>query len=170
MENEVHVRVATPEDFEGVMQLASQVSMENGLFAPTLEMVAGEIWAALHNDHGIVGVIGNTGDMLEGFVLLRVGNTWYSQAEIIEEKTVFVSKKFRSAKGGRARKLCEFSKKVADELGLPLLIGILSNQRTQGKVEMYKSVFGDPAGAFFLYGAHTGAWNKNSQSGIGGEK
>ena len=76
MENEVHVRVATPEDFEGVMQLASQVSMENGLFAPTLEMVAGEIWAALHNDHGIVGVIGNTGDMLEGFVLLRVGNTW----------------------------------------------------------------------------------------------
>lgn len=170
MLEDVHVRVATPEDFEGVMQLASQVSMENGLFAPTLEMVAGEIWSALHNDHGIVGVIGNVGEPLEGFVLLRVGNTWYSQAEIIEEKTVFVSKKFRSAKGGRARKLCEFSKKVADELGLPLLIGILSNQRTQGKVEMYKRVFGDPAGAFFLYGAHTGAWNNGSQSGIGGEK
>jgi hypothetical protein len=132
-------------------------------------MVAGEIWAALHNDHGIVGVIGNTGDMLEGFVLLRVGNTWYSQAEIIEEKTVFVSKKFRSAKGGRARKLCEFSKKVADELGLPLLIGILSNQRTKGKVEMYKRVFGDPAGAFFLYGAHTGSWSKNGQTGLVGE-
>ena len=160
MSEEIHVRVATPEDFDGVMRLASQVSMENGLFAPTLEMVAGEIWAALHGDHGIVGVIGNTGEQLEGFVLLRVGNTWYSQEEIIEEKTVFVSKKFRSAKGGRARKLCEFSKKVADQLGLPLLIGILSNQRTQGKVEMYKRVFGDPAGAFFLYGAHTGVWSK----------
>ena len=112
----------------------------------------------------------DSGDDLEGFVLLRIGNTWYSQADIIEEKTVFVSPKFRSAKGGRARKLCEFSKKVADELGLPLLIGILSNQRTKGKVEMYKRVFGDPAGAFFLYGAHTGAWNRDSQTGLVGEK
>lgn len=170
MENDIHVRVAQPQDFKSVMDLASQVSTENGLFAPTLDMVAGEIWSALNGDHGIVGVIGNAGNELEGFVLLRVGNTWYSQAEIIEEKTVFVSKKFRSAKGGRARKLCEFSKKVADELGLPLLIGILSNQRTQGKVEMYKRVFGDPAGAFFLYGAHTGAWNQESRAGIGGEE
>jgi hypothetical protein len=169
MENDIHVRVAVPEDFEHVMNLADQVSTENGLFAPTLEMVGGEIWAALHGDHGIVGVIGDPGHELEGFVLLRVGNTWYSQAEIIEEKTVFVSKKFRSAKGGRARKLCEFSKKVADELGLPLLIGILSNQRTKGKVEMYKRVFGDPAGAFFLYGAHTGSWSKNGQTGLVGE-
>lgn len=170
MSEDVHVRIATPEDFKEVMDLASQVSNENGIFSPTLEMVAGEIWAALHQDHGIVGVIGAPGDSLEGFVLLRVGNTWYSQAEIIEEKTVFVSRKFRSAKGGRARKLCEFSKKVADDLGLPLLIGILSNQRTKGKVEMYKRVFGEPAGAFFLYGAHTGAWSKDSQTGIVGEE
>lgn len=169
MSEDIHVRVATPEDFVGVMNLASQVSTENGLFQPTLEMVAQEIWASLNGDHGIVGVIGEPGQELEGFVLLRVGNTWYSQAEIIEEKTVFVSRKFRSAKGGRARKLCEFSKKVADELGLPLLIGILSNQRTQGKVEMYKRVFGDPAGAFFLYGARTGAWDKDGQAKASGE-
>lgn len=170
MSEDIHVRVATPKDFEGVMHLASQVSRENGLFEPTLDMVASEVWASLHHDHGIIGVIGPEGGTLEGFVLLRVGNTWYSQAEIIEEKTVFVSPKLRSAKGGRGRKLCEFSKKVADELGLPLLIGILSNQRTRGKIEMYKRVFGDPAGAFFLYGAHTGAWNKDSQAGIGGEE
>lgn len=170
MSDNIHVRVATTKDFDGVMQLASQVSRENGIFEPTLDMVASDVWASLNHDHGIIGVIGPEGGMLEGFVLLRVGNTWYSQAEIIEEKTVFVSQKFRSAKGGRARKLCEFSKKVADELGLPLLIGILSNQRTRGKIEMYKRVFGDPAGAFFLYGAHTGAWNKSDQAGIGGEE
>jgi N-acetylglutamate synthase-like GNAT family acetyltransferase len=170
MADEIHVRVATPKDFEGVMALAAQVSRENGIFEPTLEMVASDIWAALNHDHGIIGVIGPMGGILEGFVLLRIGNTWYSQSEIIEEKTVFVSPKFRSAKGGRARKLCEFSKKVADELELPLLIGILSNQRTKGKVEMYKRVFGDPAGAFFLYGAHTGDWNKNALEGSIGEK
>jgi hypothetical protein len=170
MTEEIHVRTAVPADFAALMHLASQVSKENGIFEPTIEMVAADIWAALNRDHGIIGVIGPMGGELEGFVLLRIGNTWYSQSEIIEEKTVFVSPKFRSAKGGRARKLCEFSKKVADELELPLLIGILSNQRTKGKVEMYKRVFGDPAGAFFLYGAHTGDWNKNALEGSIGEK
>lgn len=170
MTDEIHVRVATRADFEGVMQLASQVSKENGIFEPTLDMVAQDVWAALNHDHGIIGVIGPEGGMLEGFVLLRIGNTWYSQSNIIEEKTVFVSPKFRSAKGGRARKLCEFSKKVADELELPLLIGILSNQRTKGKVEMYKRVFGDPAGAFFLYGAHTGDWKNSGAEGSIGDK
>lgn len=170
MTEEIKVRVATQNDFRGVMELMALVSQENGIFQPTLEMVAGEVWAALNHDHGIMGVIGPEGGSLEGFVLLRIGNTWYSQAEIIEEKTVFVSPKFRSAKGGRARKLCEFSKKVADELDLPLLIGILSNQRTKGKVEMYKRVFGDPAGAFFLYGAHTGDWKNSSSEGSIGDK
>lgn len=170
MTEEIKVRVATQNDFKGVMELMALVSQENGIFQPTLEMVAGEVWAALNHDHGIIGVIGPEGGLLEGFVLLRIGNTWYSQAEIIEEKTVFVSPKFRSAKGGRARKLCEFSKKVADELDLPLLIGILSNQRTKGKVEMYKRVFGDPAGAFFLYGAHTGDWKNGGAEGSIGDK
>ena len=170
MAEEIKVRVATQNDFKGVMELMALVSQENGIFQPTLEMVAGEVWAALNHDHGIMGVIGPEGGLLEGFVLLRIGNTWYSQAEIIEEKTVFVSPKFRSAKGGRARKLCEFSKKVADELDLPLLIGILSNQRTKGKVEMYKRVFGDPAGAFFLYGAHTGDWKNSGSEGSIGDK
>ena len=76
----------------------------------------------------------------------------------IEEKTVFVHPDFRNVGGGRARKLCEFSKKVADELEMPLIIGVLSNNRTQSKIKMYERVFGEPAGAFFLYGTQTGAW------------
>ena len=170
MAEDIYVRTGALEDFASLMQLASQVSKENGIFEPTIDMVAADIWAALNRDHGIIGMIGPVGGELEGFVLLRIGNTWYSQSEIIEEKTVFVSPKFRSAKGGRARKLCEFSKKVADELGLPLLIGILSNQRTKGKVEMYKRVFGEPAGAFFLYGALTGEWDQGALAGSIGDK
>lgn len=160
--SEVHVRVGTPEDLPGLMVLAEEVARENGITQPDFDKIASEMWASLHQELGIVGVVGDPGQPLEAFVLLRIGQTWYSANPIIEERTVFVSKNFRSAKGGRARKLCEFSKKVAEELGMGLLIGILSNQRTQAKVELYKRVFGEPAGAFWLHNANTGEWAKQA--------
>jgi hypothetical protein len=81
---------------------------------------------------------------------------WYSNAWILEEKIIFVDPEFRNAKGGRARRLCEFSKKVSDDLGIPLMIGVLSSHRTAAKIKLYERQFGEPAGAFFLYGAKTG--------------
>jgi hypothetical protein len=160
--SEVHVRVGVPEDFPALMVLAEEVAKENGVAQPDFDKVAAEMWASLHQDLGIVGVVGEPGGRLEAFVLLIIGQTWYSADPIIEERTVFVSKDYRSAKGGRARKLCEFSKRVSEELGLGLLIGILSNQRTQAKVELYKRVFGEPAGAFWLHNANTGDWAKQA--------
>jgi len=44
-------------------------------------------------------------------VLLRIGTMWYSDERVLEEKAIFIHPDFRSAKGGRARQLCEFSKK-----------------------------------------------------------
>jgi len=155
---EVKIRVGVPQDVDGVMELALMVCKENGIFKPNVDKILWDIWMSLHQDHGLVGVIGNPGEMVEGFVLLRVGNMWYSDAPIIEEKTVFVHPKHRGASGGRARKLCEFSKQVADELGMPLIIGVLSTHRTESKVKLYERVFGAPAGAFFLYGVKTGDW------------
>jgi hypothetical protein len=93
----------------------------------------------------------------EGAVLLRVGNMWYSDREVLEEKAIFIHPDYRNAKGGRARRLCEFSKSVSDALGIPLIIGVLSNDRTEAKVRLYERQFGKPSGAFFLYGATTGA-------------
>jgi hypothetical protein len=83
---------------------------------------------------------------------------WYSDHEVLEEKAIFIHPDFRSAKGGRARKLCEFSKHVSDSLGVPLIIGVLSNHRTEAKIRLYERQFGKPSGAFFLYNATTGGW------------
>jgi len=159
MTEEVKVRVGTPEDMPELMRLSDEVARENGISQPDFMRVAAEMWASLHQEHGIVGVIGEPGNPLEAFVLLRIGQTWYSSGNIIEERTVFVSKKYRSAKGGRARKLCEFSKKVAEELGMPLLIGVLSHQQTEAKMRLYRRLFGEPSGAFWLHNATTGAWS-----------
>jgi hypothetical protein len=69
---------------------------------------------------------------------------------------VFVHPDYRAAKGGRARKLVEFAKKVSEKLEMPLMIGVLSNSRTDAKTRLYERQFGNPAGAFFLYGMKTG--------------
>jgi N-acetylglutamate synthase-like GNAT family acetyltransferase len=147
------IRLATTEDMDEVMRLAVTACEENGFLNASAELLAREIWPALCQDHGLCPVIGPPGGAIQGLALLRVGAMWYSEQTVVEEKAIFVYPEFRSAKGGRARRLCEYSKHVADSLGIPLLIGILSNTRTEGKVRMYKRIFGEPAGAFFLYGA-----------------
>jgi hypothetical protein len=81
---------------------------------------------------------------------------WYSDANVLEERAIFIHPEFRNAKGGRARRLCEFSKRAADTLEVPLMIGVLSNHRTEAKVRLYERQFGKPSGAFFLYNARTG--------------
>lgn len=156
MKSDVMIRIGTELDMDGMMELAMNACGENGFLNPSPARLATEIWPALCQDHGIVGIIGEPGEKIEGAVLLRIGTMWYSDSPVVEEKAIFIDPEYRSAKGGRARKLCEFSKKVSDSLGIPLIIGVLSNNRTEAKVRMYKRQFGEPAGAFFLYGAKTG--------------
>jgi hypothetical protein len=157
------VRIGTPDDVHPMMDLAMQACDENGFVDPNPQKLLAEIWPALNLDNGIVGIIQDEGGSLEGAILLRVGAMWYSDAQVVEERAIFVHPNFRSAKGGRAKRLCEFSKKVADTLSLPLMIGVLSNHRTAGKIRMYQRIFGEPSGAFFLYGAKTGQYKEAAE-------
>jgi len=158
MAEELKVWVGNPSDVDDIMELAMSACSENGFVEPNPTKLLSEIWPALNRDKGIIGVVGVSGQKPQGAILLRIGNIWYSDAEILEERAVFIHTDFRSAKGGRARKLCEFGKRVSDELGIPLTIGVLSNQRTEGKIRMYERIFGKPSGAYFLYGIRTGDW------------
>jgi len=155
-QEDLKIRLATVPDLDEIMKLAIAASGENSFLKASPARLAAEIWPALNLDHGLCGVIGKENGSIEGAVLLRIGTMWYSDSIVLEERAIFIDPVHRSAKGGRARKLCEFSKKVSDTLGIPLLIGVLSNARTQGKIKMYERQFGPQAGAFFLYGAATG--------------
>jgi hypothetical protein len=150
------IRIATPADMDGVMQLAVAGAEENSFLNASMELIAQTVWPTLNQDRGLCGVIGAPHAPLEAFVLLQIGNLYYSTQPCVEEKILFVHKDYRSAKGGRATKLCEFSKQVADALELPLLIGVCSSHRTAGKVKMYERIFGPPSGAYFLYRTATG--------------
>src|ERR1700740_537365 len=125
-------RVATPDDLDELMALSAMACDENGFLNPNPEMLLREIYPALHQDNGIVGVVGPENGPIGGAVLLRISRTWYSSEPLIEERGIFVHPDYR--KGHRSTQtkmppalLIEFSKKVADTLGLPLMIGVLSN-------------------------------------------
>ncbi len=151
------VRTGQPQDMPSVMGMAYEVAKENGIVQMDEQKVINEFWPALNLDGGIVGIIGNDRETPEGFILLRIARQWYSSDPTLEERVAFVRKEYRSKSAGNARKLCEFAKHTAETLRLPLTIGILSNQRTEAKIRLYKRVFGEPAGAFWLVGATTGA-------------
>lgn len=158
MSEELMIRVGGPDDVHDIMDLALSACEENGFVEPSPEKLLQDIWPALNHDRGLVGIIGEKGKKPEGAVLLRIGPLWYSDRDVIEEKAIFINPEYRSAKGGRARRLVEFSKQVSDELELPLVIGVLSNHRTEAKVRLYERQFGKPSGAFWLYNAQTGGW------------
>jgi GNAT superfamily N-acetyltransferase len=154
--DDVVVRIAVEEDFNGLMDLCLSACGENAMTKPDVDKLAVAVWGALIRKTGICGVIGHLGQKLEGGVLLSIGELWYSKELILEEKAIFVEPQYRSAKGGRARKLAEFAKATADNLQIPLAIGVLSTNRTEAKIRLYERVFGAPAGVYFLYGAKTG--------------
>jgi hypothetical protein len=158
---DLQVRVGTLADLDEVMKLAVMASAENGFVDANPVKLLNEIYPALMLNRGMCGLIGQAGGIVEGVVLLRVGNMWYSDAETLDERAIFIHPDYRSAKGGRAARLCEFSKRAADHLGLPLVIGVLSNARTMAKVRLYQRQFGEPQGAFWIYGAKTGDVSKS---------
>lgn len=162
MDNELNVRVGTPEDVDGMMQLALAACEENGLTNPNPMKLLNEIYAGLTRQHGIIGIIGKPGEQFEAAILLRTESLWYSDDLTIVERAIFVHPEYRSAKGGRARKLCEFAKQTAEVLQIPLVIGILSSQRAEGKIRLYERQFGPQSGAYWIYGKKTGEWAKDA--------
>lgn len=156
MTEEIHVRIGTPDDVDPMMRLALAAVDDNGFLNPNPLKILDHIWAALNREAGIVGIIGEIGSEPEAAILLRIGEIWYSDDKVIEEKSIFVRPEFREAKGGRASKLVDFAKSVQASLNIPLSIGVLSNERTEAKVRLYERKLGKASGAYFLYGARTG--------------
>jgi hypothetical protein len=156
MFEELGVRLAQPEEVHEIMAEALRACSENGFANASQIKVLEQVWCGLNLDNGLVGVIGEPGK-LEGGILLRITDVWYSDDKVLEERAIFIPPEYRGVKGGRARRLCEFAKRAAKTMEMPLLIGVLSNHRTEAKVRLYERQFGKPTGAFFLYNGSTGS-------------
>jgi hypothetical protein len=164
--SDIIVRVGTPDDFMNVMILAHLVANENAPVAPNMDKIKQGIWDALNKQGGMVGIVGpRDSSDVHGFVLLRIGPPWYSDERMIEDAGVYVHPDWRSSKHaapsgadrlagrspGRASMLYRFCKRVADETGYKLFIGVVSQRQQEAKLRYYRRFFGEQAGGFFVY-------------------
>jgi len=142
------VRVATIDELEQVMELSREVHAENGLHDLDEAKVVPEMIRALQGDAAFLGVVGPVG-AIEGMIYLGIRTFWYTSKPHLEEQVSYVRPQFRKSKNAVA--LIEYAKSCARELDLPLLIGVLSSIRTQGKMRLYSRKLGEQRGAYFLY-------------------
>lgn len=161
MSNPSSVRPAHPNDYEEIWKLFRLLHQENGVFGmsePKLDWILKRVLLPhlIPQDdtglRGYLGIIGPPG-ALEGFILMIVATYWYTDELHLEELATFVHPNHRRTKHAQA--LLNYSKHMSDAINIPLLIGIVSNKRTESKVRLYRKHFPE-AGSFFLYNAETG--------------
>jgi hypothetical protein len=145
------VRIATQADAAEIIQLLHVMHFENGMM-PLDETCANEFFSrAFERKGGIIGVIGQPGD-IRAMIYLLVTRFWYTSTNHLEEAFNFVRPDMR--KSNYAKTLIKFAQSCSDEIKIPLVIGVLTNNRMEGKVRLYRRNLGIPAGAFFVYGAN----------------
>lgn len=156
------VRTAKPADRQEIWRLFLQGHRENGQFNLAPEKVDWFLNRALCPEtipewdsgaRGIVGVVGDIG-RLEALVMMFIGTFWYSHDRHLEEYIVYVDPECRRT--FHARALVLWMKQQSDKTGLPLVTGIISNERTEAKCRLYRRLV-PKVGEFFLYGGKQSA-------------
>jgi hypothetical protein len=146
------VRLATPDEIEEVLAMGRELHAENGLTDLDEVAIRQAVEGAILHGQGVVAVIGK--NPIEAVIFLGLRHYWYSSQVHLEEMLAFVRPQFRKSRN--AISLIEFAKNAADNIGVPLLIGIVSNDRTEQKMKLYSRRLGKPAGGYWLYNAKTG--------------
>jgi GNAT superfamily N-acetyltransferase len=146
------VRRAVESDLEEVLQLGRDLHAENGLMGLDEDLIRQAAVQAIMHNNGIVGVIGK--DPIEAMIYLGLRQYWYTKDVHLEEMLAYVRPDHRRSKNAIA--LIEFAKSASLSLGIPLLIGIVSNEKTTQKIRLYERRLGKQSGAYFVYNGHTG--------------
>lgn len=155
------VRIATRSDEDEIMNLLAIMHAEGGIM-PLDEMEAKKTFnLAFNRQGGVIGVIGGSGD-IKAMIFLLMSRFWYSREYHLEELFNFVRPDVRKSKENYAPRLIEFAKKCADEIKIPLTIGVLTNIRMEGKVRLYKRSLGVPAGAWFVHFPDGKGWQNEA--------
>ncbi len=151
------VRLADALDVEELFELCQHLHEENFIFPMASHKVRAMLQGAtrpeIEQRRGIVGCIGDRGG-IEAAIFLEIDSLWYADEPGLIELFSYVRPEFR--KSSNSRDLIAWAMGMSNHFHLPLMIGIISNHRTEAKVRHYKRALGEPAGAFFLYGARTG--------------
>ena len=153
------VRLATPKDEEKILDLLMLMHEENGLFEMDNDSVREMVRKVLNRENGIIGVI-DAEEEIEAAVCLVIDKLWYAKTWCLNDVFNFVAPKYR--RSTRAKSLISFAKSYSDQVGIPLLMGIVSNVRTEAKIKLLERQL-QKAGAFFIYNYGGESHNNHAQ-------
>ena len=150
------VRIAQPEDIEGLMALARLMHREIGM----LPLDEGKVRAAIsHAVHG--GLVGVTGHPeVHGCMCLQIGEAWYTRTRQANEFMFFVHPEHRRA--GYARSLLAWGKFMSDGIGMPFAMAIFGNKRNAGKIRLCERQL-EQVGAVFMHNRPAVQSNEKSE-------
>lgn len=142
------VRKATAQDEEDILDLCRQNHSENGQFSLAPSKLQDMVSRAFNRSGAIIGVVGPS-HRIEGAILLLISQFWYTDDWCLEEVFNYVRPEYR--RSTHAKDMISFGKRCSDELNIPLVIGVVSNERTRAKIELYRRQLGEPVGGYFLH-------------------
>lgn len=153
------VRFAKPHDHAEVWRLFLQDHQENAIagFSMDFNKIDWLLWRLLNPDiihpqdtgtRGIMGVIGPVG-ALEAVSAVVISAPWYSSEKVLNDLVVYVDPNFRQS--GHAKALIEWMKLQSTEAQIPLISGVVTTERTEGKVRLYQRQMPIKLGAYFLH-------------------
>ena len=82
-------------------------------------------------------------------MIMQISQSWSSTDFCLEELLNFVRPRYR--RSTNAKDMIQFAKRCSDELGIPLVIGVVSNERTAAKIQLYERQLGKLSGGVFMY-------------------
>lgn len=147
---ESHVQVAKGKIWEdGLFDLLMLMHEENGMAPVNKDKTREVLQRGLMQHRAVIGAIG-TPEKVEGAVGLYISQWWYSDEHQLEDLFNFVRPDNR--RSDHAKRLLSFATQVSDQLKIPLLMGVLSTERTAAKVRLYeRRLPHEMAGALFFH-------------------
>ncbi|MDE2096499.1 MAG: hypothetical protein KGL39_04575 [Patescibacteria group bacterium] len=140
------VRVATPDDRDGVIDLCRMCHKEVGIFSLSDSKMVAIVDFVLRGGDGVIGVIGD--GKIEGSICLRLASPIYSDDVFLDEVWNFVHPEFRQP--GRAKYLVRYAKQCADRLAVPLFSSSVVSSETEAKHRLYDREL-SRSGHFYVY-------------------
>ena len=152
------VRLARPEDEDGLMAMCRLLHEESGLrdaldrpLPWSEDKVRATVQRAIipnRNWPSYCAVI-DAGDAIEASIYLDAGEIWYSDALALRDIWNFVHPEHR--KTAHAKTLIAFAQEVARYVHHPVVLNIMSMHRTAAKERFIERMGWDRLGGYFVY-------------------
>lgn len=146
------VRIAMPADAQRVFDLFMMAGDENAMLPISETKVWEGIGSAVNRKGAVIGIIDGKGGEIAGAIAIMMASFWYSSAWFCQDMLNFVHPDYRAGSLNCAKDLIQFAKWWSEQLGVPLVMGVMSNHRTEGKVRLYRRAMTFVGGVFMYRG------------------